>query len=496
MKNPMPFSQREAQSLKLAPSLEEAIRRSGLQNGMTISFHHHFREGDQILNQVMEVIDQMGFRNLKVASSSLSDVHAPLLKHIQNGVVTSIESSGCRGSLAEAISAGALPNPMIFRSHGGRAAAIANGQLKIDVAFLGASVADAFGNAAGTYAGPLPEGVSPSLCGSLGYAKVDARYALQTIVLTNCLLPYPCVGHGISESDVDWVILVDSIGDSKKISAGATRYSQDPRNLLIARKAAQVIMHSGFFYNGFSLQTGTGGASLAVTRYLREVMLAGGIKARYALGGITAAMVQLHEEGFIEKLMDVQDFDLEAARSLARNPHHYEVDGNQYANPYDAGSLIHQLDVVVLSALEVDEDFNVNVLTGSDGVIRGAVGGHPDTASGAALTVVVTPLLRGRIPCVVERVTTLCTPGEDVDVLVTDRGIAVNPSRPEVAARLERAGIILTGTHQLRTLAESIAGKPEPLPFGSKVIAHVLAPDGTLLDTVREIGHEKSALGN
>ena len=146
--------------------------------------------------------------------------------------------------------------------------------------------------------------------------------------------------------------------------------------------------------------------------------------------------------------------------------------------------------MVVLSALELDENFNVNVLTGSDGVIRGAVGGHPDTASGAALTVVVTPLLRGRIPCVVERVTTLCTAGKHVDVLVTDRGVAVNPTRPEVAARLEHAGISLTGAHELRLLAESIAGKPEPLPFGSKVIAHVLAPDGTLLDTIREMGHE------
>ncbi len=251
MKQTTPFSEREIRSPKLVTSLEEAIRRSGLQDGMTISFHHHFRNGDQVLNQVMDVIAHMGFRNLKVASSSLSDVHAPLLKHIQSGVVTALESSGCRGVLAEAISAGVLPTPMVFRSHGGRAAAIANGQLQIDVAFLGASVADAFGNAAGTYDGPLPEGISPSLCGSLGYAKVDARYASKTVIITNCLLPYPCVGKGISESDVDLVVLVESIGDSKKISAGATRYSQDPRDLLIASKAAQVIRHSGFFTTAF-----------------------------------------------------------------------------------------------------------------------------------------------------------------------------------------------------------------------------------------------------
>ena len=39
--------------------------------------------------------------------------------------------------------------------------------------------------------------------------------------------------------------------------------------------------------------------------------------------------------------------------------------------------------MVILSALEIDTKFNVNVLTGSDGVIRGASGGHCDTASSA-----------------------------------------------------------------------------------------------------------------
>ena len=42
--------------------------------------------------------------------------------------------------------------------------------------------------------------------------------------------------------------------------------------------------------------------------------------------------------------------------------------------------MINRSDVAILSALEVDTDFNVNVMTGSDGVIRGASGGHCDTA--------------------------------------------------------------------------------------------------------------------
>ncbi|MUZ06771.1 citrate lyase subunit alpha, partial [Shigella flexneri] len=91
---------------KLCASLEEAIRRSGLRDGMTVSFHHAFRGGDLTINLVMETIAKMGFKNLTLASSSLSDCHAPLVEHIRNGVVSRIYTSGLRGPLAEEISRG------------------------------------------------------------------------------------------------------------------------------------------------------------------------------------------------------------------------------------------------------------------------------------------------------------------------------------------------------------------------------------------------------
>lgn len=100
-----------------------------------------------------------------------------------------------------------------------------------------------------------------------------------------------------------------------------------------------------------------------------------------------------------------------AAASLARNPNHVEISTNVYANPGSKAASCDQLDVVILSALEIDVDFNVNVITGSDGVMRGASGGHCDVASAANLTIVVAPLLRSRIPTVVKRVTTRLTPG-------------------------------------------------------------------------------------
>ena len=81
-------------------TLEQAIRASGLKDGMTISFHHHFREGDHVVNLVIDKLAEMGFKNLTIAPSSLSDVHAPLIEHIKNGVITKINTSGLRGKLA------------------------------------------------------------------------------------------------------------------------------------------------------------------------------------------------------------------------------------------------------------------------------------------------------------------------------------------------------------------------------------------------------------
>ena len=464
-------------------SLEEAIRRSGLRDGMTISFHHHFRGGDKVVNMVVDKLAEMGFKDLHLAASSLSDVHAPLIEHIRAGVITRISTSGLRGTLADAISRGLMEEPVVFRSHGGRGSAIASGELHIDVAFLGASASDELGNACGV---PRSEH-GTSICGSLGYALPDARYASHVVVLTDDLVPYPNLPAGIRAADVESVVVVDSVGDSSKISAGAIRDSKNPRDILLAKSAAKVVINSGLFVDGFSIQTGTGGASLAVVKYIREEMLSRGIKASFALGGITAHMVKLHEEGLIGTLIDVQSFDKVAAESIAKDPSHVEVSAVEYASGQHLGSATHALDIVILSALEVDTSFNVNVLVGSDGIIRGAIGGHQDTAADSALSIIVCPLLRGRIPCVVPHVTTLITPGSSVDVVVTEYGIAVNPARPEVRERLVAAGLNVVDISELAMKAQSIIGTPDPLPFGDKVVGIVMNRDGSVLDKIYNI---------
>ena len=238
------------------------------------------------------------------------------------------------------------------------------------------------------------------------------------------------------------------------------------------------------------MQMVSGGASLATARYLREKMIEKNIHARFALGGITGQIVEMHEEGLVDKILDVQSFDLIAANSLKNNRFHQQIDASVYASYLNRGAAVNELDFVILSALEIDTDFNVNVMTGSDGVIRGAIGGHPDTAAGASLSVVVAPLTRGRIPTIVDKVNTVVTPGSVVDVVVTDQGLAVNPNRPEIKALLEEAGLPVTTIEALRDRCDRIVGKPEPIKYKDRIVGVVMYRDNTVIDVIHQIDEE------
>ncbi|BBM19387.1 putative citrate lyase, alpha subunit [Enterococcus avium] len=464
---------------KMVKDLREAIEKTGLQDGMTISFHHHFREGDFVMNRVMQEIADMGFKNISIAPSSIANVHAPLIDHIKNGVVTNITSSGLRDKVGAAISEGILENPVVIRSHGGRARAIATGDLHIDVAFLGAPSSDAYGNVNGT--------VGKATCGSLGYAMVDAKYADKVVIITDTLMPFPNTPISIPQTDVDYVVEIDAIGDPQGIAKGATRFTKNPKELLIAEYAAKIITNSPYYKNGFSFQTGTGGASLAVSRFIREAMIKDDIKAGFALGGITNAMVELAEEGLVEKIIDVQDFDHASALSLAKNANHYEIDANMYASPLSKGSVINQLDIAILSALEIDTDYNVNVITGSDGVIRGASGGHSDTSMACQMSMIIAPLVRGRIPTVVDTVNTVVTPGTSVDVVVTELGVAINPNRQDLIEHFKKIDVPQFSIEELKEKAYSIVGEPMPIQYGDKVVALIEYRDGSIIDVVKNV---------
>lgn len=464
---------------KVTSSLEEAIKKSGLKDGMTISFHHHFRNGDKVLPMVMDVIAKMGFKNLRVAASSFTGAHDCMVEHIKNGVVDRIESSGLRGRLAKAVSEGLLPSKAVIRSHGGRARAIVEKDLKIDVAFLGVSSSDCMGNSNGV--------VGKSKCGSLGYALVDAEYADNVIVITDTLVDYPNYPISICQTKVNSVVVVDEIGDPNGIMSGATRFTSDPKELLIAKRVLQAMLASGYFVDGFSMQTGTGGASLAVTRFIKEELIKRNIKCSYALGGITKAFADLLEEGLVGKIYDVQDFDLGGVESIAKNNYHQEISADFYANPFNKSAAVNRLDFVVLSALEIDRNFNVNVISGSDGVIRAASGGHSDTAAMAKMSIVVAPIIRGRLATIMDKVTTIVTPGETVDVVVTDLGITVNPKRQDLREKFEKAGLELIEMDELIERAKFLVGEPKPIEFTDEVVAVVEYRDGSIIDVIRKV---------
>ncbi len=464
---------------KVRKNIENLIDELEIKDAMTISFHHHFRNGDLIGSMVMDILDRKGIKNLTIFPSSLTSAHDDFGKYIKSGLIGKICTSGLRGKLGQDISSGLLEEPVVVRSHGGRARAIVQGDEKIDIAFLGAPHCDVQGNANGF------EGNSP--CGSLGYAKVDAKYADKVVVLTDDLTEEIAMPYSIPAYDVDYIVEVDSIGIKEKIMSGATRSVTNPKELLIAKKTAQVIEELNIVQNNFSFQTGSGGSSLAVAQFLRESMIRKDVKADFALGGITGHMVNLHEEGLVKKLLDVQSFDLSAVSSLKNNKNHFEIDASFYADISNPGNAVNRLDVVILSALEIDTKFNVNVITGSDGVFRGASGGHSDTAAGSKVCIVVAPLVRGRIATVKEKVLNIVTPGSTIDVLVTDHGVAVNPNRKDIIDKLKESKVKIIDINDLREMAEKITGKPEKINYTDKVVGLIEYRDGSIIDKVYQV---------
>lgn len=464
-------------SNKVLKTIDEAVDAVGLQDGMTVSFHHHLRNGDLVMKLVFDAIARKGIKNLTLAPSSLSAVQDVLLPYIEQGIITGLDTSGLRGKIGELVRRGQLTKPVIFRTHGGRVRAIESGDLHIDVAFLAAPCCDSSGNINGVD--------GPSACGSLGYAMADAAYADKVIAITDHLVEQHLQRVSIPQTQVNFVVQVENIGDPKGIATGSLRFTKDPRELLIAEYAADVIQYSGYFKPGFSLQVGSGGASLAVARFIRERMLEHSIIGGFGIGGITGAFTRMLQEGLFQTLYDVQDFDLTAIESLRTNPNHLEMSASYYANPYNCGPIVNDLDIVILSATEVDVDFNVNVLTDSNGKLIGALGGHPDTAAGANLTIVVTPLLRGRFPMVLQSVNTVCTPGETIDVIVTERGVAINPRRRDLIERLHDCDLPLVNIEDLHRMAIKLTGEPEPIHRrNDDVVGLVEYRDGTIIDVV------------
>lgn len=468
---------------KLLATLEDAVAASGLRDGMTISFHHSFREGDMVMGQVLAAIRSLGIKGLRFAPSAVVNIQNPsIVDFVRDGTIDRIEASGIRGQLGDAVLRGEMENPVILRPHGARPRAIEAGELQIDVAFIGASAADDYGNCTGQ--------IGPNACGALGYSFVDAHNAGCVVVITDHLVDYPCVPVSISQQYVDYVVKVDAIGDPEKIGAGAARLTKRPRDLMIAERVVDVIAASRRFRDNFSFQTGAGAISIAATKYLAERMSQNGVTAGFALGGVPAAIIDMYDSGLVRAVACSQSFDAVAARAIFDRPGVMEIDNADYSNAYSKGGYLNREDFGVLGALEVDTDFNVNILTGSSGQMMGGLGGGPDVAGGAEIPIVTLPIIRGRTPSVVKRVFTACTPGETVAAVVTEAGVALNPRHrnyQELREDLGKIGLKLVAIEELQQLAESLTGIAKPIETTDRVACIVEYRDGTVIDVIREI---------
>lgn len=463
---------------KLFYDLDLLLDKLPLKDGMVLSFHHHLRNGDFILNMVMKKIAERGYKGITVAASSIFPCHSSLVELIENKTVTSIYAAYISGPVAEAISNGKLENPAIMHTHGGRSRIMESGDLKVDIAFIGAPTSDDYGNINGV------EG--KSACGALGYAHTDAEMAEVTVAITDNLVDYPNTNIEISQTLIDYVVTVDAIGDPNGIVSGTTQITKNPIGLKIASMTTELIKNSGYFKDGISFQTGAGGVSLAVAAEMKKQMKEDNIKGSFASGGITSYIVNMYKEGLFKALFDVQCFDLEAIKSIEENKGHIRMSASMYGNPYNKGAVVNKLDVVILGATEIDTDFNVNVTTASNGMIMGGSGGHADTAAGAKLSIIVTQLANSRISAIKDRVTTLTTPGETIDVVVTERGIAINSNRKELIERLKETNLPIMSIEELKTIAESMTGKPREVKFTDEIVALIEYRDGTVIDVIKK----------
>ncbi len=156
-------------------------------------------------------------------------------------------------------------------------------------------------------------------------------------------------------------------------------------------------------------------------------------------------------------------------------------------NYHGKGNFASMIDAVVLGATEVDVNFNANVVTHSDGRLLHGIGGWQNCLF-SRCTILPIPSFRDRIPVIVDRVTTLCGPGELVDVVVTERGIAINPRRTDLLDAARKTDLPLKTIEELKTEVERICGgAPQTPALGDKVVAVVKWVDGTLLDSVRQV---------
>jgi citrate lyase subunit alpha/citrate CoA-transferase len=444
---------------------------------MVISTHHHFRNGDLIAVQIFDIAKELGIKDLVWVPSASFECQSVLVKYLEDGTIHHIEGS-MNGSLGRFTSEGKMNGLGILRSHGGRYQAIQDGEVIIDIAVIAAPTADPFGNATGDR--------GPAACGLLGFALADSQYANKVVVVTDNLVPFPCIPWQIQGNYVDYVVVVEKVGIPEKIVSGTTEITKSPDRLLLAEWTAQFCDEAGIIKDGFSFQAGAGGTALSIGVYFADILRERGMKSRWARGGSNKYLVKMLEEGLLDYILDGQTFDLDGVRSMRENEGHVNTSPFTSYNYHGKGNFSSMVDVVILGATEVDVNFNANVVTHSDGYLLHGIGGWQNCLH-AKCTIIPVPLFRDRIPVILDEVTTLCGPGELIDVIVTERGIAINPRRTDLIEKMKNSSLPIKTIQELKDEAERICGKPAKPKLSDEIVAVVKWVDGTILDSIRKV---------
>lgn len=468
-----------------------------IRDGDTISYPHYYRDGDRGLKLVVDALRGSGKKGIKIFGNAFFDNVDPwLAEAIRDGVIGGVYGNVYRAFGRHVTAGEFLPWVSVGVSHGNRVRKLQTGEVSIRVAFGPVPIADQFGNANGLAGRPEHR------CGPVGLFDADVQCAEYVCLLTGTVSDTVVMPTPISMEAVDFVVAVDNPGLAEGIGSGTLNLDHarsNPFNAQVADNVTRVIRASGVVRDDFSFQVGSG-AGLLILENIRRMLKESKIRANFSIGGVTSLHVDMLDEGTLYQLMHGQLFEPSdrVIDSLLNHPRHHEITTAFYASIANKEAAVNLLDLAVLSTLEVDLEYNLNTVC-AGGRIIGGIGGGQDVAAGAALTIIFVQLATGKdgkgFPKVVERVFTRTTPGEVVDVVVTEEYVSVNPrsKSPYKDAILERGsdfGLNLVTIEELRRRAqlkaESFGTTPPPLKTTDDVVHVIEWRDGSLLDVIRK----------
>jgi citrate lyase subunit alpha/citrate CoA-transferase len=469
-----------------------------INDGDTISYPHYYRTGDQGLRLIVEKLRQTGKKNIKVYGNAFFDNVDPwFMEAVKEGTIGGIYGNVYRKLGASVVKGEFLPWVSVGFSHGNRVRKMQTGEVTIKVAFGPVPIADVYGNANGLMGKP------EHLCGPVGLFSADAEYAEHVCLLAGTVSDSLVMPTPLSMEQVDFVVKVDTPGLAAGIGSGTldmNKARENPFNAQVAENVTRVIKASGVVKDNFAFQVGSG-AGLIILENIRAMLKETGTRANFSIGGITSLHVDMLDEGTIRRLMHGQLFEPSphVFESLLKNHNHHEITTAYYASVANKEAAVNMLDLAVLSTLEVDLGFNLNTVC-AGGRIIGGIGGGQDVAAGADLTIIFMPLATGKdgkgFPKVVEKVFTRTTPGEVIDVIVTEEYAAVNPKskssyKDAILERAKEFGVKLVTIEELRAKsvekAESFGKIPPDVRTTDEVVHLIEWRDGSLLDTIKRL---------